>query len=258
MPDDEVMELLRPFWDAPERAGVFSDFDGTLAPIVDEPAEARPHPRAVDVLDRLAKRFARVAVVSGRPLAFLREHLDGADVVLSGLYGLETLHGDEVTIDEEAEGWRSVIDELAAGAGDTAPPQVFVEVKGLSLAVHFRTAPAQADAAREWAEAEAARTGLALHPGRMSFELRPPVDRSKGTSVAALLDGLEAACFLGDDTGDLPAFDALEEVRKGGGHALRVGVRSEEAPAELLERADLVVDGPDGVVDLLDRLAWGP
>jgi trehalose 6-phosphate phosphatase len=258
MSGETVSALFAPFWDHPDRAGVFCDFDGTLAPIVEDPAEARPHPKAVEVLDRLGRRFARVGVVSGRPLAFLDDRLGGHGLTLSGLYGLETRRGDEFVPDEEAERWRPAVTELIGRAPGEVPDGVHFEPKGLSVVVHFRTHPASARAAEEWAETEAARTGLVVHPGRMSFELRPPVATSKGSSVAAMLDGVDTACFLGDDTGDLPAFDALDELAARGGRAVRVAVESEEAPAELLERADLVADGPGEVVALLARLASGP
>lgn len=258
MTDDRIASLFGPFWDTPDRAGVFSDFDGTLAPIVEDPAAAQPHPGVVDVLARLGNRFGRVGVVSGRPLAFLDRHLGGRGLSLAGLYGLERRRGDELLPDEEAEQWRPVVEELAESAPASVPSGALVEAKGLSLVVHFRTSPAAAGPAKEWAEEQAARTGLALHPGRMSVELRPPVPTSKGTAVNAMLDGLEAACFLGDDSGDLPAFDALDDLAARGGHSVRVGVRSDEAPPEVLERADLVVDGTGGVLDLLERLAAGP
>jgi trehalose 6-phosphate phosphatase len=258
MPGDEVTGLLQPFWADAERAGVFTDFDGTLAPIVDDPGAAEPEPRASEVLGRLAQRFARVGVVSGRPLAFLESHLAGLGLVLSGLYGLETLVDGELVPDEEAERWRPAVEEVAADGERQLPQEVLVERKGLSVAVHFRTAPHMVDTARRWAEEQASRSGLALSPGRMSFELRPPVERSKGTSIAAMAEGLRVACFVGDDTGDLSGFDALDRIQAAGGHTLRVGVDSDEAPRELLERADLVVDGPSEVVDLFDRLATGP
>ncbi len=258
MSENRIEELFAPFWSDPERAGVFCDFDGTLAPIVDDPSTARPHPGVVDVLNRLNRRFARVGVVSGRPLAFLDEHLGGQGLSLAGLYGLERRRGEQLIPDDEAEEWRPVVEDVAARAPETVPPDVRFEPKGLSVVVHFRTAPAAGEAARRWAEGEAARTGLALHPGRMSFELRPPVPTSKGTSLAAMLDGITAACFLGDDAGDVPAFEALDDLEAGGGRAVRVAVRSQEAPPGLMERADLVVEGPEGVVDLLERLASGP
>lgn len=256
-----VDRLLAPFLADPSRAGVLTDFDGTLAPIVDDPASARPLPDAVDTLHRLAAKYGRVAVVSGRPASFLADRLDltarASGLVAMGLYGLETAAGDGITTDPRALDWTGLIDGVAERTELDAPRDVLVERKGLSIVVHYRTAPAAAPWATAWAIAEAARNGLVRHPARMSEELRPPVPVDKGTAVAGLIDGLAAACFLGDDAGDLPAFDVLDALAGRGGAALKVGVRSEEAPADLLARADLVVDGPVGALDVLRRLDQG-
>ena len=80
----------------------------------------------------------------------------------------------------------------------------------------------------------------------MSWELRPPVPTDKGTVVAGLAAGLRAVCFVGDDTGDLPAFGVLGQLRAGGVDTLAVAVGGPETPPEVLAAADLVVDGPAG------------
>lgn len=258
-------DLMAPFLDDPGRAGVLTDFDGTLAPIVADPSASRPLPEAVDVLHRLAVRYRRVAVVSGRPAAFLATHLRLADqpgekgagdgLVAVGLYGLEMADGDQVTTDPRALEWLAVVDAVARLADEWAPAEVLVERKGLSLTLHYRTAPEAAGWAARWAAEQAERTGLVRHPARMSEELRLPLPVDKGTAVAALVEGLSAACFLGDDSGDLPAFAALDRMARDAGMAiLKVGVRSEEAPPELLDAAHVVVDGPAGAVEVLSRL----
>ena len=250
--------LLAPFLAAPHRAGVLTDFDGTLSPIVEEPASARPLPEAVDVLHRLAARYARVAVVSGRPAAFLAQRLRAAaapGLVLSGLYGMEYAQGDQVTTNPLAEEWRVVVHRVACEAEEQAPPEVHVERKGLSVTLHYRTCPEQAVWVRTWTEAQAARTGLLVHPARMSDELRPPVEIDKGTVVAELAAGLSAVCFLGDDVGDLPAFAALDRLRdKDGVATLKVVVASPEAPRALIDEGDVVVDSPAAALDVLERL----
>jgi len=246
-------ELISAFRDNPARGGVFCDFDGTLAEIIDVADEAKPVDGAVEVLSDLAGVYARVAVISGRPARFLQRHLDDDRLVLSGLYGLERVEDGQVHIAEEARPWQPVVTELAARARDDAPAGLTLEPKGLSLTLHFRTAPELADAAEAWVTEQAAETGLVVSPGRQSYELRPPVTTSKGTVVANNAQGLGAVCFLGDDHGDLTAFDALDDLAAGGVTALRVAVRSEESPAELLDRADLIVDGPPEVVGLLRR-----
>lgn len=250
-----VTELVAPFRADPEGTGVFSDFDGTLAPIVDDPAAARPLPGVVDALERLAGRYGRVGVISGRPAAFLQTHLEGRGLLLSGLYGLEVVEGGMVQAVPEAEPWRTVVEEVAAAE---RPAGLDVERKGLSVAVHFRTDPSLEPAAREWAAARAEATGLVLHTGRMSFELRPPVERDKGTVLAAAAEGFRQVCFLGDDCGDLEAFDTLDRLAAEGATVLKVGVSSPEAPAEILERADLVVDGPEGSLSVLCALLGDP
>lgn len=245
---------LAPFAERPSEAGVYTDFDGTLAPIVDDPAAAAPLEGAVDALAALAVRYARVGVISGRPVAFLRQMLGAPGVDLWGEYGLERAAGGEVRAAHGAMEWKSCVEEAAARA-EAAGVAERVERKNLSLTLHYRADPAREAAVREWARAEAARTGLDLEPARMAVELRPPLHRDKGTALADAAAGLGAACYLGDDRGDLAAFDALDRLASGGVHAVRIAVRSPELPPELEQRADLVVDGPVGALDLLVALA---
>ena len=261
---DELLDRLRA---DRSNAGIFCDFDGTLADIVEDPGESRPVDGAVEVLSALTRAFARVGVVSGRPAAFLLDRLGPAlddehdptdaehgTLLLAGLYGLEVVRDGEVVATEEARRWGPVLEEAVARLEDEAPEGVSVEGKGFTVVLHFRSRPELADDARALADREAARSELVVGEGRQSFELRPPLPTSKGTVVAEAAAGLAAACFLGDDHGDLTAFDALDDLAQKGAATVRVGVRSEEAPDELLDRADIVVDGPTGVVDLLRSL----
>jgi trehalose 6-phosphate phosphatase len=237
-------------------AGVFSDFDGTLAAIVDDPASARPLSGAPEALEAVAHRYARVGVISGRPGAFLAEHLGGRGLELTGLYGLEEVTPDGVRPVEEAASWRSTVEEVAARAETELPPALGVERKALSVTVHFRVAPGYADLARDWTQDAAVRSGLAVHRARMSYELRPPVDHDKGLVLARSAAGLSHVLFMGDDRGDLEAFDTLDRLAAEDGVSVaRVGVGSPEAPPELLARADVVLDGPPGVLRLLEDLA---
>jgi trehalose 6-phosphate phosphatase len=238
-----VLDLFEPFVRAPDRAAILTDFDGTLAPIVDDPAAAAPLPGVADVLRRLASRYAVVGVVSGRPVSFLRAHL-GDDVWLSGLYGLETLAGGVLVEAPVADTWRPVVDAAATRA--SAVLGEAVEHKGLSLTLHFRTRPDLENEIRSWATAEAARSGLVVRAAKASVELHPPVGTDKGTVVRDAARGLDHVCFLGDDVGDLPAFTAA---------TVAVAVATDETPTELIDRADLVVGGPEGALALLQRLA---
>jgi len=250
-----VLELLAR---DPSRAGVVVDFDGTLAPIVDLPDDAVALPEAHRALADLTGRLGLVGVVSGRPVEFLRNRVGIEGVVLVGQYGMERLLDGEIVCDARAEPYVPVVAAATADAEQRWPGLV-VERKGrLAVALHWRTVP---DAAPDLDEvrALAERHGLAVLPGRMVVELRPRVEVDKGTAVEHLVgeSRVTAAAFAGDDRGDLAAFDALDRLTGTGTllTAVRVGVRSEEAPEELLDRADQVVDGPHGLATELHALA---
>ena len=248
---------LQPLADAPDRAGMLVDYDGSLAPIVDHPEQARPLPAARRVLSSLATRLALVAVVSGRPVDFLRDALELDGVTCVGQYGLERLEGGRVVVDPRVERFTDAV-AAAADAADREFPDLYVERKGrVAVTVHWRTAADHADAVTAWADATATRLGLAVSPTRMARELRPPVPVDKGVAVESLCIGLRAAAFAGDDHGDLAAFDALDRMQTDGRlqHTVRIGVHSPEEPPELIARAQLHVDGPAGLALLLRELA---
>ena len=248
-----VTKALDGIRSAAAHAGIFTDFDGTVAPIVELPEAARPLEGIPVLLGQLAERYALVAVLSGRPVTFLQEWLPPT-VLLSGLYGLEVVR-DGVRDDHPSGGmWREVVDDVATVCRATGPRGMRVESKGLSLTLHFRGHPELEAEVRAVAERQAARSGLSLRSARMSYELHPPIDADKGTALRDLAGGLEAVCFLGDDRGDLPAFTELERLAGEGVVTAGIAVRSDEAPAELLEAADVVVDGPEGARDLLQQL----
>ena len=246
--------VLAPLWDDPDHAGVLTDYDGTLAPIVDDPATARPLDGVAELLDRLAGSYRRVAVLSGRPVEFLEKVMPDS-IVLAGLYGLEISDRGQRRDHPLGGAWREVIDDVASVAEAKGPPGMHVERKGLSLTLHYRTRPEVADDVLRWAEQQSARSGLQLRSARMSYELHPPIDASKGTTILELASELRAVCYLGDDRGDLPAFDALDTLADRGVKVVRVAVRSDEVPGDLVTRADLIVDGPDGAIAVLRELA---
>ncbi|HEX5587462.1 MAG TPA: trehalose-phosphatase [Acidimicrobiia bacterium] len=257
MPLPPHLAPLSPLVDDPRRAAFLVDFDGSLAPIVDDPAAARPLDAAVGALARLAPLVGRIAVVSGRPAQFLETHVPVPGIAHVGLYGLDRVVDGQRVVDARALEW---VPSIAAAADelDAALPGLLVERKGdLAVTVHWRTAPSREADAIAAVSAVALRHGLdAPLRGRMAMELRPPVLVDKGTAVEALVVGMYAAAFAGDDAGDLPAFAALDRLRREGSLAERVtiGVRSPEAPAAVLG-AQIVVDGPDGLAVLLAELA---
>lgn len=238
----------------PDHAAVLLDFDGTLAPIVERAGDARPLPGAREVLVALQEAYAVVAVISGRPVAYLTKHL-GSGLRLVGLYGLEWTSGGDRFEHAEAAEWRPVIDALAAEASRVLPAGVDVEHKGLSLTLHLRPAPPSAAVVvQAWAADAARRTGTKQRAAKMSVELHPPIAADKGTVVAELLRGLTAAAYLGDDQGDLPAFAALDSFRSAGGHATKIAIAGIDATPALVAAADIVVDGPPAALTLLRTL----
>jgi trehalose 6-phosphate phosphatase len=247
-------DALAPFLADPARAALVVDYDGTLSPIVADAATARPHPDAHALLARLRDRLGLVAVVSGRPVDFLAP-LVPPGLVLAGLYGLEVATEVGRRDHPQSGNWREVIDDVAGRAETRGPKGIVVERKGLSLTLHYRTVPELEGATAAFAAEQALHSGLVARPARMSWELHPPIEVDKGTAVLALAGDFGAVAFAGDDFGDLPGFDALDELDLRGVTTLRIAVDSAEAPLELLERADVVVDGPDGLVALLERLA---
>ncbi|MFG2264746.1 trehalose-phosphatase [Streptomyces sp. NPDC048720] len=251
----------------PRAAVIGLDFDGTLAPIVADPEQARAHPEAVPALAALAPEVASVAVVTGRPAEVAVQYGGFADVpglehlTVLGHYGAERWDAatGEVTAPPPHPGVAAVRTELPgllerSGAGHGT----WTEDKGRAVAVHTRRADdpqAAFEALRAPLAELAARHGLIVEPGRLVLELRPP-GMDKGV---ALLDHVRrtaagSVLYAGDDLGDLPAFAAVEELRAEGVPGLLVCSGSAEV-TELAERADLVVDGPEGVVALLRALA---
>ncbi|MBP2404517.1 Trehalose-phosphate phosphatase [Streptomyces netropsis] len=257
----------------PGRAVVALDFDGTLADIVPDPEQARAHPGAVPALARLAPVLGSVAVVTGRPAGVAVRYGGFAGVpglerlVVLGHYGAERWDAVTGTVHAPAPhpGVAAVQAELpgvldrSGGWRGTWVETAHIENKGgRAIAVHTRRAPdpqAAFDALRGPLEELAERHGLILEPGRMVLELRPP-GMDKGVALAEYLREVDASAVLyaGDDLGDLAAFAAVEKLRSEGLPGTLVCSGSSEV-AELAERADLVVDGPSGVVELLGALA---
>lgn len=235
-------------------AAVLTDFDGTLSAIVDDPAAAVPVPGAAEVLSDLAGVAPVVGVVSGRPVEVLARHLTDPALRLAGLYGLERRVGGEVVDLPDAATWAAAVAAAVADLRARLPAGAVVESKRLSLTVHYRQAPQAAAEVVRVAREVAAAHGLVDRSARMSVEVHPRDTPDKGTVVEELATGRAAACFLGDDVGDVPAFDALDRLAARGLTTVRVAVRSEEVAAGLVDRADVVVEGPAGAVAWLRSL----
>lgn len=247
-----MASILGPLVVDPGATALITDFDGTLSSIVEDPTAARPLNGVPDLLDRLSRCFGVVAVVSGRPVSFLVEHLlprgaGASQVRLVGLYGMEEVGPDgSPRLNAAAEPWLPVVVDVAVRLQADAPLGVQIERKGAAVTVHWRRVPRAENWAIGRVAEEALRSGLVPHPGRASVELRPPLNIDKGTIVHQITAGCGAACFLGDDVGDLPAFAALaRRAHEDGTNVVGVAVRDAETAPEVLAAADLVVDGPE-------------
>lgn len=239
-------------------SGLFFDFDGVLGPIQVDPATVWPTPGVVDALSGLVARVKRVAIVSARPIAFLRPRFDGiSGLVLYGHYGLQTMtpDGTEVT-DPAAVDWMPVIRDLADRARAELPDDVLIEQKPLSVTLHYRAAPHRQGLVRDWGDEQVRRLGVAAQSGRMIVEIRPPVERDKGHVIERETGDLETAWYFGDDVSDLRAFQALSEreAESPGFVGVRVAVTNEETGQPLAEAADIRIETTAAVPRFLGQL----
>jgi trehalose 6-phosphate phosphatase len=253
----ELVTALRPHLDG---ALVATDFDGTLAPLVADPQTSRPAGGAIEALRDLAARGARIAVITGRDAATVVRLGGLAEVpgiAVAGLYGLETWHDGTLSTPEPPPEIAVLRDRLPS-AVEPGGPEVWIEDKRLSLVVHGRLADepeAVLDPVRAPVADLAAELGFEVHAGRGVIELRLPGFDKAGALrrlIAQVSPG--TVLFAGDDVGDLPAFGVVRELRAGGAAAFGVGVRSPEVP-ELADVVDVLVDGPAGVLELLERIS---
>jgi trehalose 6-phosphate phosphatase len=257
-------EVLAPLRADPARAAVLLDIDGTLAPIVEHAADAQVPERTRQLLIALARRYSVVACVSGRQASEARAMVSIGSISYLGSHGAELLKAGwtQPVLDPQLEDWARRIQDFGreADTPDVRRLRVRLEDKGPIVAFHWRGARDE-DAARSAIDAiaeRAAAAGLRTHWGRKVLEVRPPVRIDKGAGIRSFLSGapVDVALYVGDDVTDLDAFRALLQMAEDGeiSRAIRVGVSSEDGPREIVEEADLVVDGTEGVQKLLSML----
>jgi len=204
---------------------LFLDLDGTLAPIAARPQDVRPDPRRTSVLQRLREALSgRLAVISGRTLEDVDRILEGRVASVAAVHGL-VLRTHDGTV--AAAPPHPALPEAAVRLRDFAARDsgLIVEEKGLSVALHYRLAQPQVEAAERCAREVAAATGLTLQPGDMVRELRTP-GPTKGDSIDRLMTTAPFVgarpVFVGDDETDEHGFQA---VRARGGMGVLVGGR---------------------------------
>jgi trehalose 6-phosphate phosphatase len=262
--DTTLEELLEPLRRDPERSAVLLDVDGVLAPIVAQPDDAHMPETTRRPLIEVARRYRTVACVSGRRASDARRIVSLGSIAYLGNHGSEVLRPGTIApeLDRELQAWTRRIQGFMREAygEDLRRLRVRFEDKEAIAALHWRGVPDEEGAERAIAavaeRAEAA--GYKVHWGRKVLEIRPPVRIDKGAGIVGLLRDSDhaAAIYVGDDMTDVDAFRGLGELVEMGrlGIAVRVGVRSDEGPPELEEAADAMVDGTNGVRDLLRAL----
>jgi trehalose 6-phosphate phosphatase len=291
-PAATLVEALEPLHSDPSHSAVLLDIDGTLAPIVRHAADAHVPEATRTLLIEIAKRYRLVGCVSGRRAATARQIVAIGSITYVGNHGGELLRPGAIRpeLDPEVAAWSERVRSFAARVYTAEHQRLRVrsEDKEVIAAFHWRGAPDEAAAAAAVMEiaARAQVEGLAIHWGRKVLEVRPPVALDKSLGVTALLGGREAdsddapadaddgtemgdgsaehddrhpfhaALYVGDDTTDLDAFRGLRSLVVAGtlARAVCVAVRSEEAPPELVDQADLTIEGPGGVRELLEAL----
>ncbi len=239
--------------------GLFSDIDGTLAPIVAVPGDARVTQRCRQLLADLRDAGVRVALVTGRPLEMAQRMTNVDGVVYAANHGMSIWIDGRDETSEEVRRYGSLAQSAYGEIIATPVPGTHVEVTGPNVALHYRQAD-DAEAARDGLLAVVAASPSAwrfrVREGRKVIELRPPLEIDKGTAVLALAARLEVRSILclGDDQTDVDMFRVVESLRGGGVTAMTVAVRSNEAPDDVLGSADYWVDGVPGVEWVLAEL----
>ena len=245
-----------------DRVGLFSDFDGTLTPIFDDPQDTTLSPAVRDVLSELSKKVELVAVVSGRDVRTLREMVGLKNMTYVGNHGLEVWKTGQKRPENAVQVPYGLLEDVERGVVGTGVSGLSLEDKGMSVAVHYRNSPdptAARSALSQALESLAVARDLKIREGKMVLEIGPSAGVNKGTAVDRLAREFEltGAIFLGDDMTDCDAFDALRElVRDRGLKGAAVAVVDEETPEAVLCKADYRLSGPGEVEEFLRWMAY--
>ncbi len=254
---EKSLQWIEDFRDDPRHSGLFLDFDGTISEIAPAPAGARLHHLAAELLPRLAAEYP-MCILSGRRAADVASLVGLPRIHYVGVHGMEWME-DEPRVDSEVLPHLPALEQARSELCSALPalPGVTLEDKMLTVSLHYRESPAMEEDALRLAESTALRLGLQTRRGRKTVELRPPVDIDKGSVLMRLARGwkLRRALYAGDDLTDVDGFRGLRRLmREGGFEGVAIAVLSTETPVELEAVADLTVEGPSGLLELLSRL----
>ena len=244
------------------RVGLFSDFDGTLTPIFDEPRDTALSPAVRDILSELSNKVELVAVVSGRDVRTLREMVGLESVTYVGNHGLEVWKIGEDRPENAVQASDGLLEDVEKEVGNLGVSGLSLEDKGMSVAVHYRNAPdptAARSAVSHALTALATAHSMEIREGKMVLEIGPGAGVNKGTAVRRLARefGLMGAIAIGDDVTDGDAFDTLHGLmREMGLRGVAVAVVDEETPEAVLRKADYRLSGVGEVEEFLRWMAY--
>lgn len=252
------IEPLRPLLDRKPFV-ILSDIDGTLAPIVPNPEDARISGRAREALLALIDEGVGVGFITGRALEKARDIVDIPGAYFAGNHGLNIAADGVVEAPEELRPYVGWAQQVIRDLGDLNVPGVIVEDKGPVVAFHYRMAEEEnaAQAAIERAiEASESARNFRVQQGRKVIELRPPLAIDKGTAVEALAErmGAQSVLTMGDDATDLDMFRGVRDLRERGTPGVSVSVWSYEIQPVVLESTDYFVRGVEGVEWMLEEI----
>lgn len=242
----------------PSATVLLVDYDGTLTPIVKDPLEAYLGTEDIELLHRLSFALRTLAVVSGRPGNFLVERLKlsrdrQTRLRAYGRGGLDVVDSSgEITRDDALDQWLPKMSEIAHRAQELTP-DTWIETKGVVITLHWRMALKREPELRAFAIGEVAKSNVVCREGKMSVELFPPGAPSKATVVTKLGRDARIVAFIGDDFGDLEAFDALDGCAVYA-QTFRGCVVGDGVPPEMIKRADFLLESPQATISLLTEL----
>jgi trehalose 6-phosphate phosphatase len=246
--------------------GLAFDIDGTLSPIAPTPEEAQLYPGVVDLLERARDHDdVHVAIMTGRGIEDGAGKIDLDGLTYTGTHGLEWSDGlpwlHPVQVAPGALAYVEAGARLLDLVGQHLPdfPGVIVQRKLVGGSIHYRLSPQPEEtraALLALLEAPAHRAGMNLREGKRVVEVLPPVDLNKGTSLRTFAErfDLRGLVFAGDDRTDLDAVLEAALLRERGMATLSIAVRQADTLPQLLEKADIVVDGVPGMVKLLGEM----
>ena len=247
-----------------ERVGLFTDFDGTLTPIFDNPRKTVLAPSIREALSVLVERLEMVALVSGRGVEYLRGVVGLEGITYVGNHGLEVWPAGSDTVTSHAEAVAGLEEDVVGEMAELGVDGLYVEGKGPAVSVHYRNTPEPELARslvlammRPFAEAR----GLRVREGKMVVELAPDVDVNKGAAVEGLIReaGLTGAIALGDDLTDCDSFDAVHRLAETQGlTGAATAVVDGETPPDVILKADYWLSGRREVEEFLRWMAHDP